>query len=302
MTDALRYARGMWTLFEPVHAMTYFAPEGRAAFEAAGLRGFWRGYFAGRVAPLGAIGPAPVIAIFNGFAPSMVQRALPGIWSMIEPAAALDARAAGAAAALRRLAAASGSEAAVERIATTLEDAVAQLEPAGRPLGAANADLPRRDDPYERLWQAATTLREHRGDGHMAALVAAGLSGLPMIVLRGALDIGREQLQPARGWTDDEWSAATEALVADGLLDDAGRVTDTARERIADIERATDAAAAGPWAALDRDEIALVASELWPLARACWGELPDRTPIGLATQWDPSRGLPLLAIWESHPG
>ena len=33
-------ARVMWTLFEPLHAVTYFAPEGRAAFEAAGLRGF----------------------------------------------------------------------------------------------------------------------------------------------------------------------------------------------------------------------------------------------------------------------
>jgi helix-turn-helix protein len=40
----------MWTLFEPVHAVTYFAPEARSAFEQAGLRGFWRGYFAGRAA------------------------------------------------------------------------------------------------------------------------------------------------------------------------------------------------------------------------------------------------------------
>src|SRR5215813_11480156 len=62
-------ARRMWTLFEPVHVVTYFAPEARAAFEEAGLRGFWRGYFAGRSAPLGPVDAPPVIAAFFGFAP-----------------------------------------------------------------------------------------------------------------------------------------------------------------------------------------------------------------------------------------
>lgn len=289
MTDAPRYARAMWTLYEPIHAMTYFAPDARAAFEAAGLRGFWRGYFAGRAAPLGRIGPAPVIALFNGFAPAMVQRALPAVWSLIEPAAALDARAAGAAAALRRV---FPDAAAVERAAASLETAVERAELAGRPLGAANADLPRRDDPYERLWQATATLREHRGDGHVAVLVAAGLAGLPMLVLRAALDIGRDLLQAARGWTDDEWDAATAQLVAAGLLDDAGQVTDAARRRIADIEQATDDAAAHPWAALDPDEISLVATALLPIARACVVELPERTPIGMYAPWDPATGLP----------
>jgi hypothetical protein len=285
MTDTPRYARGMWTLYEPVHAMTYFAPEGRAAFETAGLRGFWRGYFAGRAAPLGPIGPAPVIALFNGFAPAMVQRALPAVWSMIEPAAALDARAVGSAAALRRLA---PDAAVVERVASGLETAVARLELPGRALGAANVDLPRREDPYERLWQATATLREHRGDGHVAALVAVGFAGLPMLVLRAALDIGRDQLQPTRGWTDDEWNAATTELVANELLDEAGRVTETARQLIAEVERATDEAAAHAWAALEPDEITLLASELLPIARACVAELPERTPIGTYTPWDPS--------------
>jgi hypothetical protein len=64
----------MWTLFEPVHAVTYFAPEARSAFEEAGLRGFWRGYFAGRAAPLGPAGAAVVGASFFNFAPAMVAR------------------------------------------------------------------------------------------------------------------------------------------------------------------------------------------------------------------------------------
>jgi len=36
--------RSLWRLYEPLHAVTYFAPQARAAFESAGLRGFWRRY------------------------------------------------------------------------------------------------------------------------------------------------------------------------------------------------------------------------------------------------------------------
>src|SRR5437588_7370107 len=95
--------RHMWTLFEPIHDVTYFHPAARAAFEEAGLRGFWRGYFAGRAAPLGPVGAAPVIAAFYGFAPRMVTRALPDVWTRATPEAALAARAAGARAGLVRL-------------------------------------------------------------------------------------------------------------------------------------------------------------------------------------------------------
>jgi helix-turn-helix protein len=283
VTDAPLFARAMWTLYEPVHAVTYFSAEPRAAFEAAGLRGYWRGYFGGRAAPLGPVGAAPVIALFNGFAPGMVQRALPAVWSLADPATVLDARAAGAAAALRRLA---PDAAVVEPAVAALEDVAARLEWPGRPLGAANADLPRRTDPYERLWQATATLREHRGDGHVAALVAAGLDGLPMLVLRGARDIGRDQIQPARGWTDEEWDAAAARLTDQGLLDTAGAITDEAQRCIVDVERATDQAAAGAWATMASDEITLVAKALLPITRACVAELPERTPIGVIRPWD----------------
>ena len=85
MPDAAAAARQMWGLFEPVHTVTYFAPEALSAFEGAGLRGFWRGYFAGRAAPLGVIGAAPVTAAFFSFAPPMVARALPAVWELIAP-------------------------------------------------------------------------------------------------------------------------------------------------------------------------------------------------------------------------
>src|SRR5215469_11586273 len=94
-TEAAATARLMWSLFEPIHSVSYFAAEPRAAFEQAGLRGYWRGYFAGRSAPLGAVAAAPVVAAFFSFAPGMVERALPGVWELISPAEALAVRQAG---------------------------------------------------------------------------------------------------------------------------------------------------------------------------------------------------------------
>ena len=52
-------ARRLWAAVEPLHAVVYFAPETAAAAKEVGLRGYWMGYFAGRLAPLGSIGPEP---------------------------------------------------------------------------------------------------------------------------------------------------------------------------------------------------------------------------------------------------
>jgi hypothetical protein len=184
-------ARQMWTLFEAVHVMTYFGPQAGAAYEAAGLRGFWRGYFAGRAAPAGAAGAPLVIATFFSFQPEFVRRAVPAVWDLITPTGALAAREAGAVAALRaRLGLGDGqaAPAAVGRAADLLLAATDELDMAGRALGGANGALPVPGEPLARLWHAATVLREHRGDGHIAALVAAGVGGCEALVLRSAVD------------------------------------------------------------------------------------------------------------------
>ncbi|HWO69001.1 MAG TPA: hypothetical protein VNO31_54120, partial [Umezawaea sp.] len=89
-------ARDLWARYESVHALVYFHPTALAALQAVGLRGFWRGYFAQRAAPLGPVGEAPVRASFYGFAPAMTARALPAVWDLASPAAALAARRDGA--------------------------------------------------------------------------------------------------------------------------------------------------------------------------------------------------------------
>jgi hypothetical protein len=277
MLRGMNHARLMWTLYEPIHAVTYFTPESLASFQAAGLRGFWRGYFAGRAAPLGPVGAAPVVASFFNFAPGMVARALPDVWQRATPEDALRARAEGAAEALTRLIGDQPADVLAEA-AGLLETAAGHLEHAGRVLGAANAALPAPDQPLARLWQAATTLREHRGDGHVAALVAAGLSACEVLVWRAAYDSSRELLQPARGWTDEEWEAATRRLAERGWIDADGRPTEAGVAAHGEIEDVTDRAAAGPWEAVDVDRLR---AGLTPIAQVCRAALPAVNPIGL---------------------
>ena len=283
-------ARSMWTLFEPVHAVTYFTAEARSAYEQAGLRGFWRGYFAGRAAPLGAASAAVVAASFFNFAPAFVARAIPGVWELITPEEALRVRLAGAAEGLGRLLA--GQEAAAA--GDLLWRAIGELDFSGRVLAAANAALPVL--PGEnvaassaslaaagpgRLWQAATLLREHRGDGHFAALAAADIDGCEAVVLRCCLDLRREDMQPVRGWTDEAWDRAVSRLAARGWVGADGTLTSAGREAHAAVEDATDRAASRPWARLGPEATAEIAAALTPLARACAAALPYPSPIGV---------------------
>jgi helix-turn-helix protein len=271
--------RRLWQLYEPLHAVTYFTGQARAAFEEAGLRGYWRGYFAGRAAPLGGVAAAPVCALFFSFAPGMVGRALPDVWQRASPERALAARLDGAVAALRAVL--PGEPVRWAEAAELLQSAARAAVTEGRALGAANAALPWPDEPLGRLWQAATVLREHRGDGHVAALVDAEVDGCQALVLRDALFGGREQMQPNRGWTDGEWDAAVRALVERGWLDQEGRPTAEGAATHRDIEDRTDRLAAQPWAALTSADRARLSELLTPFAVAAAAVVPYPNPMGL---------------------
>jgi hypothetical protein len=317
VTDAARTARVMWTLFEPVHAVIYFAPQGRAAFEEAGLRGFWRGYFAGRAAPLGLVSAPVVTASFFNFAPGFVARAIPAVWDLITPEDALRTRLAGADAALRGVLAGREAEAAVA--ADLLWRAIGELDFSGRVLAAANAALPVPDGAspggdslggespsgesagggslgggslgggssvLARLWQAATLLREHRGDGHFAALAAADIDGCEAVALRCCMDLRREDLQPVRGWTDEQWDNALARLADRGWVGTDGQLTNAGQAVHDAVEDATDRAAARPWARLGAAAIAELADVLTPLAKACAAVLPYPSPIGVPAPGD----------------
>ncbi|RDI63758.1 SCO6745 family protein [Nocardia pseudobrasiliensis] len=259
------FARDIWRVLERVHSVTYFAPGCISALKAVGLRGFWMGYFGGRAAPLGAVGPNVVDAVFYNFHPDMVRRAVPAAWTFAAPEAILDARRTSAAAALREL------TPDIDEIATralpALTAAVHAAPVGGRPLFAANRDLPLAEEPVEALWQAVTALREHRGDGHIAALLTEGLDSCEAVAFFAA-DTGTdpEMWRSIRGWSVAEWDSALSRLATRGLVEESGAVTDAGRALRTHIESRTDAAAATAYRDVPGIEAALEA--LTPAARA----------------------------------
>jgi hypothetical protein len=279
-------ARRMWRVFDTLHAVTYFAPESNEEFGACGLKGFWMGYFAGRSAPMGAVAPAVATATFYNFAPRMASRALPDAWGFASPSKVLDARLAGMDRALGRIFGPDRASADVSRAAEIARQAAESVTVVGRPLAAGNAALAWPEDPLLALWQATTVLREHRGDGHVAALVDAGLNGLEAhITFVGAGGVSREVLQPARGWSDEEWDGAERAMVGRGWLDEAdpGQLSPLGAEARQKIEDATDRMALEPWARIGDEATDELRALLKPMASriAQLGLIPILNPIGL---------------------
>ena len=277
-----RLARRFFDRFEPVHAVTYFSPESRAAFDGLGYRGFWMGYFAGRSAPLGIVPAEVVTALFYNFASSRVAKALPAAWEIASPDSALRAREDSAVATLRRYGLTHED---VQRAAELTAKAARSAPLDGRPLFAANAALPWPSEPLATLWHAVTLLREQRGDTHVAVLAASGLSGRECNVLHAAAGrVPSEMIQRSRDYDDDQWRHYQDRLARRGLLDGDGTLTDAGRELKQRIEDATDALALSALDALDDAEVEELFATLTPIARTvvASGDVPAATPMGLS--------------------
>ncbi|MGW0998428.1 SCO6745 family protein [Streptomyces sp. NPDC002523] len=281
-------ARAMWERYEPVHDLVYFAPEARRAADGLGLRGFWMGYMALRAAPLGAVPPSVVTSGFFVFHPSRVHRALPDAWEYADPKDVLAARLDAMDAAMSRVFGADvAGSAELAEAADLAWEAAAAADTAGRMLGAANQALERPERPTARLWQAVTTLREHRGDGHVAALVSRGLGPVEAMVLKAASgESDAAFLRETRKWEPAQWAAAEDGLRERGLLAPDGTPAPAGSALRAEIEALTDAAAERPWAALGSDRTVRLAELLEPLARSVHasGLLPAGNPVGLTHQ------------------
>lgn len=262
--------------------MTYFAPEARAALDALGYRGFWMGYFAARSAPLGTVPREVVTSVFYNFAPERVAKALPAAWEIAGPQAALRARQESAVAALRRYGL--GSDENV-RVAAELAGKAARHAPLdARPLFAANLALPWPDDPLTALWHATTLLREQRGDGHVAVLAAAGISGRESNVLHAAAgNVARDYIARTRDYDEAAWRHHEQRLAERGLLADHGTLTAAGRELKDHIESSTDALSLSALDALSDDEVETLFRALSPITRAvvAAGDIPATTPMTL---------------------
>ncbi|WP_253840885.1 SCO6745 family protein [Actinokineospora globicatena] len=287
--------RTLWECFEPYHAVTYFTPEAIAETDALGCKGRWMGYFGTRAAPLGAAPGWLATSLFYTFHPSRVLRQLPAAWSVAEPAEFLAARLRGVDGALRRLLGDEVVEGSDVAEAAELARAVVEWIPtAGRPLGAANAALALPEQPHLALWQVATTLRESRGDGHVAALVTAGLDPVEALVAFAAdRGLTAGYLQAARNVPEGEWAAAENRLLERDLLAAPGVLTEFGAELRQSVEDLTDEAAAAPWLELGDQATTRFATLLAPLALriTLTNDVMRPNPMALA----PERRLAALA-------
>jgi len=239
------------TLF---HVFIYFAPEAAEAYEALGLSGR-AGYFASRTAAMGALSPEMIVATFYNFSPDVVLPLTAGVWDQTTPAAMQAARWRAAARVLERHVAPVSTAADVTEAIQICTDAIAELQWAGRPLAAGNAAVVSDLDTEEfagndllRLWQLVTVLREWRGDAHIGLLVAEPLDGAECTVVSSAISkLGPDVLRRTRGWSDADWSAATERLADRGWADADGTLTDHGRAARAVIEDRTNELSAALW-------------------------------------------------------
>ncbi|RFU83153.1 hypothetical protein DY218_29160 [Streptomyces triticagri] len=262
-----RAGRRCHNAVNPLHSMLYFSPDldealaevgvkdadaayfaGRA--EASRIKGAGPSYFAGRAAAMGPVGPGVVTAAFYNFKHELVAQSLPEVWRVASPETVLAARLRAVDRTWRRLlgeetVASAGVAEAAELTLRATEACTRQA----RPLYAAHADLPVPDEPHLVYWHAATLLREHRGDAHLAVLLAAGLDPVEAMVSHSATGkaMSATWLRKSRGWTQEEWDGAGARLRERGLLDRDGELTDEGVALRRDIETETDRLDAAPY-------------------------------------------------------
>ncbi|MCL3998281.1 SCO6745 family protein [Streptomyces lavenduligriseus] len=290
MKHSLGTVRQMWRLLEPVHATLYYAPE---AFEEAAALGYptderWPSYFAYRAAPLGPAGPQLVNALFYSVSPQMVEHYTAAAWHTAAPQRVLEARSRAVDRALRNLLGDRVGSPELREAADLTRRAAEAADTAGRALAAVNSALPWPDEPHMVLWHASTILREHRGDGHIAALQAHSIDPAESLVLHAAIGAAPKEVFNSRQWTDEEWTAARKRLAARGLMQADGRATDEGRQIRTAVERLTDHLAAPPWDVLAPGETARLAELLIPtvLDIAGTGLLPAQSTLGLSLKYD----------------
>ena len=223
---------------EPIATQGWWSRQAADRVTALGL-GFFDGYVWGRAASLGEPVASVVVSAFGVFEPTFLSAVYNQGRATSSRADVLAAREEGAAGSLVAVLGTDvRSEAA--QLADSLLEALDQLDGCARPLFSGLRELPTPTDEYARLWRAAELVREHRGDGHLAVCVTAGLDAVEMNVLT-ELWVGYELggYSSSRGFGPDARSGAAASLEARGWLTD-GALNADGREARVEIENQTD--------------------------------------------------------------
>ncbi|WP_436529346.1 SCO6745 family protein [Actinoplanes sp. HUAS TT8] len=258
----------MSELVEPIGTVT-FSDVPNEAFLAIGMRNYWDGYFAGRAAPLGTAPAEVVHAVFYNFAEGEVARHIPWVWGKTTPQEAIAVRERGSTDAMRRRIGELADAPNLTRLADLTTRAGLSAPTEGRALYAGLRALAVPEEPLARLWHSATLLREHRGDGHNAVLLAHGISGTESHVLL-ALTMGMraEKFGRIHHLPKKQLAAVIDGLRARGLVNADGGFTDVGRETRERIESLTDDLAAPAYDVLTPDELDELIAGLEPIAAA----------------------------------
>ncbi len=273
-------ARRAWNALEPIHSLIYFVPERTDAYNSLGLEPISH-YFASRAAAMGTVPAGVVTAVFYHFSPGLVARAMRDVWNVTTPEAIVAIRYRVVEESLRRCVDRIDPDDLHQSLAVALpiaREAASVLDPAGRPLYAGHAHVAEQDEPLVGLWHNLTLLREHRGDGHVAALQAHGFEPIPALVTAdGYSKIPVRALQRMRGWRDDAWAEGVESARRIGWIDSDGSRTAKGTEAREAMETTTNQLAAVPWRHIGEDRTGELINALEPIRTAVInaGAIPD---------------------------
>jgi len=260
-------ARRMFELVEPIGVIPYSTDDPNEAMFALGFTNYWDTYFAGRAAPLGVVPAEVVDALLYNFAPGELPRHIPKVWRTTTPAAAIRARQTACVKALRRILGDHIDSPGFARAAELLTKAATSAPLEGRPMYAALRAIPVPEETVACLFHAASLLREHRGDGHIAALMVEGVGGLEAHVLL-ALDTGMpaEKFGRLHHLPGAQLTSVIKGMRERGLIEDDGWLTEPGHAVKQRVEALTDDLAAKPYESLRPDELDELMATLEPLA------------------------------------
>lgn len=261
-------ARRCWKVLEAIHVPVYFTPGPAKEYEAIGLPPISY-YFASRSAALGPASAELVTATFYSFCPELIGKAVPEAWQHASPEQVLSARHKGIRDTLAPVFAdAALADGELAEAAALLREVTAGFSTSGRPLFAGHASLPWPEDPVLAVWHGATLVREHRGDGHIAALVTSPLDPIGATITGGMASNTLKFNLKTRGFTEQEWADGFARLRDAGLIASDTELSAEGERLRARIEEQTDAAALEGWDRIGVDGATRLNELITPLAKA----------------------------------
>jgi hypothetical protein len=238
--------------------------------------------------------PGLAASVCYSFSPGMVAEHVPAAWAVAAPQQVLATRERAVDPMYKALLGEQIGSPGLAEAAELARDAALAAGTAGRTLAAANADLPWPGEPHLVLWHAINLLREHRGDGHITALLWPAWDPCEALVSFAAIGAAPQEVFASRGWTAAEWSAARDRPAAHGWVDADGNATERGRDGRDEIEWRTDRLADAPWQALGPARAQRLAELTGPLLGAAFesGLLPGQSTLGIANVPPPAPRLP----------